>query len=123
MPSVAAISASVSLRRGAASPVGRERIALLEAIGAHGSITAAASAVGLSYKGAWDAVQAMNNLFERPVVVARAGGRHGGSAQVTEEGVALISAFRAVEAELEHVIDRVQRRVGEDARRPLRTLL
>jgi len=123
MSSAAAISASVSLRRGAAGPVGRERIALLEAIGAHGSITAAASAVGLSYKGAWDAVQAMNNLFERPVVIARAGGRHGGAAQVTEEGVALISAFRAVEAELGHVVDRIQRRVGEDAGRPLRTLL
>jgi molybdate transport system regulatory protein len=123
MPSAAALSASVSLRKGAASPVGPERIALLEAILAHGSISGAAKAVGLSYKGAWDAVQAMNNLFERPVVAARAGGKHGGTALVTEEGVALISAFRAVEAELGHVIDRVQGRVSGDARQPLRTLL
>jgi len=123
MPSGAAISASVSLRKGAASPVGPERIALLEAILATGSITGAARSVGLSYKGAWDAVQAMNNLFEHPVVAARAGGRRGGAAQVTQEGLALISAFRAVEAELGHVIGRMEDRVGKDAGRPLRTLL
>jgi molybdate transport system regulatory protein len=123
MPSGAAISASVSLRKGAASPVGPERIALLEAILETGSITGAARSVGLSYKGAWDAVQAMNNLFEHPVVAARAGGSRGGAAQVTQEGLALISAFRAVEAELGRVIGRMEDRVGKDAARPLRTLL
>lgn len=123
MPSRAAISASVSLRRGAASPVGPKRIALLEAIAKTGSIMAAARSVGLSYKGAWDAVQAMNNLFDRPVVVARAGGKRGGAALVTEEGVALITAFQSVEAELEHVVNRIQGLLGNDRRRPLRTLL
>jgi molybdate transport system regulatory protein len=123
MPSGAAISANVSLKKGAASPIGPERIAILESILETGSITGAAKAANLSYKAAWDAVQAMNNLFEHPVVTARPGGRHGGSAQVTEEGLALISAFRAVEAELGHVIGRMEDRVGKDAGRPLRTLL
>jgi molybdate transport system regulatory protein len=117
------LTADLILRGERSGQVGSTRIALLEAVARTGSITAAAKAVGLSYKGAWDAVQAMNNLFERPVVAARAGGKHGGAAQITDEGVALIAAFHAVEAELAHVMERVQVRVGADADRPLRTLL
>ena len=51
MPTSAAISASLSLRKGAASPVGPERIALLEAIGVHGSISSAAQVRGLEFQG------------------------------------------------------------------------
>jgi molybdate transport system regulatory protein len=120
MPS--AISASVSLRKGAASAVGPERIALLEAIGAHGSISGAAKSVGLSYKGAWDAVQALNNLAASPLVTTRAGGRQGGFAEVTAEGRAVIEAFRAVEAELTHVLADLDRRLA-GAGQPLHTLL
>ena len=122
MPSAAAISASLSLRKGAASAVGRERIALLEAIGVHGSITGAAKAVGLSYKGAWDAVQALNNLAAAPLVTTRAGGAQGGSAVVTDEGRAVLDAFRAVEAELAHVLADLERRLA-GAGQPLHTLL
>jgi len=103
--------------------VGADRIALLQAIADAGSISGAAAAVGLSYKGAWDAVQALNNLFERPLVVARSGGRHGGAAEVTEDGVALISAFRAMETELAHALGGLEGRLGGGARPPLRTLL
>jgi molybdate transport system regulatory protein len=71
------------LGHGRSGHVGARRIALLEAIGEHGSITAAAKTVGLSYKGAWDAVQALNNLFDQALVVSRAGGRQGGAASVT----------------------------------------
>jgi molybdate transport system regulatory protein len=76
------------------------RIALLEAVAELGSISAAARRVGLSYKAAWDAVQALNNLFDSPLVTAAAGGRAGGAAQVTDTGRTVIAAFRTVEAEL-----------------------
>ena len=122
MPSAAAISASLSLRKGVASPVGPERIALLEAIGAHGSISGAAKAVGLSYKGAWDAVQALNNLAAAPLVTTRAGGRQGGFAEVTAEGRAVIAAFHAVEAEIAHVLASLERRLAGEGQ-PLHTLL
>ena len=49
------LNASLLLRRGSGSRVGADRIALLEAIGELGSISAAARVVGLSYKAAWDA--------------------------------------------------------------------
>ena len=60
--------------------LGDTRIRLLEAIERYGSISQAAKAVPLSYKAAWDAVDAMNNLAEAPLVERSVGGRHGGDA-------------------------------------------
>jgi molybdate transport system regulatory protein len=117
------VTADLILRGRGQGQVGADRIALLEAILRAGSITAAAKVVGLSYKGAWDAVQALNNLFETPLVLTRAGGRHGGSAQVTEEGVALISAFHAVERELDGALGAIAQRLSGASAAPLRTLL
>lgn len=61
-----------------------QRIRLLEAIDALGSISAAARTVGLTYRGAWDAVAVVNNLAEHPLVLGRAGGKSGGGASLTE---------------------------------------
>lgn len=97
------IEAILALRVGSRSPVGRERIALLEAVDSHGSITKAAQTVGLSYKAAWDAVNAVNNLLPRPAVTAQTGGRHGGGAVVTADGKALIAAFHLLEERLARV--------------------
>src|SRR5258707_7608853 len=77
------LSAALSLRRGGGSRVGPERIALLEAIGGLRSIRAAPAHVGLCYKAAWDAVHALNNLFETPLVTTHAGRRRGGAGQLT----------------------------------------
>jgi len=104
-----AIKALLQLRKGDDSRVGGDRIRLLDAIATHGSISAAARDVGLSYKGAWDAVQALNNLFDQPMVSAQAGGRTGGAAVVTPAGHALIAAFRRVEDELSAVVERLGR--------------
>lgn len=94
------VEAILALRGGSRSPVGRDRIALLEAVDNHGSITRAAQAVGLSYKAAWDALNAVNNLLPRPAVAAQTGGRNGGGAVVTEDGKALITAFHLLEERL-----------------------
>ena len=102
------LNAALSLRRGEGPRIGAERIALLEALGELGSIRGAAERAGLSYKTAWDAVQALNNLFETPLVIARAGGRQGGAAELTDAGRALIAAFHRVESELGQVADRLE---------------
>ena len=95
--------------------MGPDRIRLLEVIIEKGSISAAAKAIGLSYKGAWDAVQAMNNLFERPLVLAQPGGKAGGAAQATDAGRAVVMAFRKVEAELSSVVDQLEQRLSDDS--------
>lgn len=97
---VTRIDASLALRAGGRLLVGRDRIALLEAVIEHGSMTKAAQAAGFSYKTAWDSVQAINNLLPRPAFVTRTGGRHGGGAEVTEEGRKLIAAFHRLEDKL-----------------------
>lgn len=72
---------------------GRDRIGLLRAIGQHGSITHAAKAVGISYKAAWDAVDAMNNLAGAALVERSAGGRGGGRTSLTERGAQLVVRY------------------------------
>ncbi len=108
-------SASLILRRGGLARVGLERIALLEAVARLGSISAAAKAMDLSYKGAWDGVQALNNLFDQPLVSAAPGGRSGGTAEVTPRGQAVIRAFRAAEREVGAAFARLEAGLEGDA--------
>ena len=119
----AGLTASLVLRRGVGGQVGAERIALLVALRAHGSISAAARAVGLSYKGAWDVVQALNNLFERPLVQTHTGGARGGATALTPKGEAVIAAFQSAQVELAHLFEAVERRLADPAAPPLRSLL
>ena len=96
--------------------LGDTRIRLLEAIDASGSISQAAKAVPLSYKAAWDAVDAMNNLAEHPIVVRSTGGKHGGGTQLTDYGRRLIALFRALEVEHQAALERLSATLeGDDA--------
>ena len=63
-----------------------------------GSITHAAKAVGLSYKGAWDAVDSMNQLTGKPLVERSTGGRGGGSTRLTPHGIHLVERFEQIDA-------------------------
>jgi molybdate transport system regulatory protein len=108
------LSAALVLRRGAMSRIGHERIVLVEAIAREGSISAAAKAVGLSYKGAWDAVQALNNLFDGPLIAATTGGKGGGEASVTPRGLAVVAAFRKVEAGIGEALARLEENLAAE---------
>lgn len=87
--------------------LGDTRIRLLEAIDKHGSISQAAKAVPLSYKAAWDAIDAMNNLSDQPLVSRLAGGRNGGGTTLTEHGRQVIALYRALEAEYQAALERL----------------
>jgi molybdate transport system regulatory protein len=116
------ITAALSLRRGDGGRVGGERIALLAAVGELGSISAAARSLGLSYKGAWDAAQALNNLFEAPLIETRTGGAGGGQAGLTPRGRAVVAAFRRVENELAATLARLKASLAEAPDDDLETL-
>ena len=94
--------------------LGDTRIRLLEAIERHGSISQAAKAVPLSYKAAWDAIDAMNNLADQPLVVRSTGGRHGGGTTLTDYGRKVIALYRALEAEYQAALDRLTQSMNED---------
>lgn len=74
-----------------AGEISPRRLALLQAIADHGSISGAARAVGMTYKAAWDAVEAMNNLAGSVLVHAKHGGRGGGGAQLSEAGTQVVT--------------------------------
>ncbi len=100
---------------------GESRFHLLAEIDRTGSISAAARALGLSYKGAWDAVNALNNLFPRPMVVTQAGGRHGGGATVTEEGRRAIAVHRLLTASFGEIVSSLERTISGDPSLPFPT--
>lgn len=72
---------------------------LLEAIAAHGSISAAGRAMGLSYRRAWLMVETMNRLFVKPLVETKRGGP--GGAALTDAGAAVLADYRALQAAID----------------------
>jgi molybdate transport system regulatory protein len=73
--------------------LGYGRVVLLERIRDHGSISAAARSMEMSYRHAWKLVDSMNHQSRKPVVVSSTGGRGGGGAHLTEDGERAIKAF------------------------------
>ncbi len=82
---------------------GPGRAELLELIAETGSIAKAAKSMGMSYKKAWDMVNEMNTLGNKPYVVSQAGGQKGGGAEVTEVGRKMIEAYRDITRQLESI--------------------
>jgi molybdate transport system regulatory protein len=89
---------SLRIDLGTAGALGPGKVALLERIDEHGSISAAARAMGMSYRRAWLLVEAVNGAFREPAVAARPGGPAGGGAALTPFGADLVRRYRAIEA-------------------------
>lgn len=89
------------LKTNGKSFLGSGRVHLLELIAKSGSISKAAKELGMSYKAAWDAVDAMNNLSDEPLVVRSAGGKGGGGTVITPKGEEVIKVFKALEEKYE----------------------
>jgi molybdate transport system regulatory protein len=88
---------SIRLDLASGARVGPGKIALLEEIARHGSISAAGRALRMSYRRAWELVEDLNRHMGTPVVAAVTGGSGGGGARLTDEGAALVAAYRAIE--------------------------
>ncbi len=73
-------------------------MALLAAIHEHGSISAAARHIDLSYKAAWDAIDTMNNLAEQPLVLRTTGGQRGGGASLTPKALEILALYQQLDA-------------------------
>lgn len=82
-------------RRGPAMGPGKAE--LVERIAATGSISAAARDMGMSYRRAWQLVEALNRAFRQPVVATAVGGTRGGGARVTPFGRRVVADYRRME--------------------------
>lgn len=77
---------------------GPGKAALLEAIAREGSISAAARALGMSYRRAWLLVDTMNRCFRAPLVLSSAGGAQGGGARLSPFGEEVLAHYRMLTA-------------------------
>ena len=85
--------------------LGKGRLELLRQIEATGSISKAAKAMKMSYKAAWDAVDAMNNAMGTPLVESATGGSRGGGSRLTSAGSKLILDFQSLEEQHRQWLD------------------
>jgi len=90
--------------------IGPGKAELIDLIGQTGSISAAARAMGMSYRRAWQLVESLNNTFREPVVVTAIGGNRGGGTQVTPYGKRLVALFRTMEKKASAAIEADLRR-------------
>jgi len=111
--STTSVAGRLWVNKGERGFLGHGRVELLANIAEHGSISAAARAMGMSYKAAWDAVDAMNNVSEQPLVVRSPGGKRGGGTRLTEHGFRTIELFRFMEGEYRRFLERMGRGVGD----------
>ncbi|RDU64812.1 winged helix-turn-helix domain-containing protein [Helicobacter sp. MIT 14-3879] len=73
--------------------LGIGRVELLKGIVKTGSIAQSAKAMRMSYKAAWDSIDAINNLSSSPLVKSFIGGQGGSGTKLTEDGLKAIDAF------------------------------
>jgi molybdate transport system regulatory protein len=92
---------------------GQGRVELLAAIAQTGSISQAAKAIGMSYKGAWDAIDAMNKLAGEALVERVAGGKGGGGTRLTARGEQLVRNFRALEQLHQQFLEQLNGQAGD----------
>jgi molybdate transport system regulatory protein len=79
--------------------LGPAKIALLEAIAAHGSITQAARSLGVSYRFAWLSLQSINGMLCSPAVATTSGGYRGGGAALTPIGINVLALYHTIQSQ------------------------
>jgi molybdate transport system regulatory protein len=86
---------------------------LLEKIDEYGSIVKAANAVGISRKTAWDTLNRINTLAEKPLVDSVTGGEGGGGSRLTAEGKKIIDQFNSIQEAHRAFLNNLEERLGD----------
>jgi len=84
--------------------INEDAAALLEQIGACGSLSEAARRLGFSYRRAWMLLDLVNRQWPSPLVLSTTGGRRGGGAVLTELGHHVLRTYRSLLLQLEHLL-------------------
>ncbi|MGJ4910729.1 winged helix-turn-helix domain-containing protein [Bradyrhizobium sp. HKCCYLS2033] len=101
--------------------IGPGKIALLENIERHGSISAAGRAMDMSYKRAWDLVDEINRVCRQPAVARQTGGRNGGGAALTTFGAQLVERYRRIERDAANAVKKDLAALRSDIEKPRKT--
>ena len=95
-----------------------KRVRLLKEIQQCGSINQAAKNAKVSYKSAWDHLEAMNKISPRPLLERNTGGKNGGGTALTTYAERLLQLYDLLERTQEHAFHILQ-----DESMPLDSLL
>jgi molybdate transport system regulatory protein len=101
--------------------LGSGRVELLEWIDKTGSINAAAKAMKMSYKAAWERINGMNALADEPLIERTTGGKGGGGTKLTPYAHTLIATYYRLNELHQQFIDRFSE-AGSDPERLARIL-
>lgn len=82
------------------------RVELLEAVEAAGSLTAAAAALGVPYRTAWDRIKETEERLGVRLLRTESGGPDGGGSRLSAEGRELVRRFRRVTAGVTELVER-----------------
>lgn len=77
--------------------LGPGKVSLLEAVREHGSISAAARSLNMSYRRAWLLMDELNRALKSPATVSEHGGQSGGGSVLTPVGEEIIRLYRDIE--------------------------
>jgi len=95
---------------------GKGRMIILDAIDEHGSLSAAAAALGMSYRGLWARVRRSEQRLGFPLISSHAGrGRDSGST-LTPQGRELLERYRVLLARLTAAAEAASREIFDPPR-------
>jgi molybdate transport system regulatory protein len=92
--------------------LGEGRVKLLKAIAKTGSLSKAASDLGMSYKKAWNLLDSMNKSTKEPLVITSTGGKGGGGANLTPYGEKVIKTFDNINQKCWEFLDKELKQIS-----------
>lgn len=84
--------------------IGPGKADVLQGIAETGSLAETGRRLGMSYQRVWSLVGAMNEDFVSPLVLKQRGGAAGGGAHLTETGLKVLTAYRAIERDAQRAV-------------------
>jgi molybdate transport system regulatory protein len=93
------------------------RVSLLEGVAAHGSLVAAARALGVPHRTAWQRIQEMESCLGVRLLVTTSGGPGGGGSRLSPAARDLIERYHSLRAGLDDLL--LERFAGEFRDLPL----
>ena len=81
-------------------------VELLALIEHTGSISKAAKEMNMSYKKAWEIINALNELVAHPLVITQSGGEKGGGSVITDDAKKLIEYHKQLRERFEAFLEK-----------------
>jgi molybdate transport system regulatory protein len=100
------VRSKIWIERGGGVVLSEWRVALLEAVDAHGSLSHAAAALEIPYRTAWERIKAMELELGTRLLASESGGAEGGGSHLTAEARDLCRRFRRVSGGIQEVVSR-----------------